>query len=307
MRPLLVTLAALALILPVQMKVDAVRREHKMTPSGDELQERSPIEVIATVGLGGFRGLAVDYLWFRAMQMQEEHRYYEIALLCELILRMEPFPQIWAFHAWNMAYNISAEMPEREQRWLWISRAIDILENEGIPQNEQSYVLHWELGWIFYHRCTPKGGDDHARAFAAEVARAHPEIEGSDLSVVFQLAEKHFRAAASKDDISPMKRWRALALAVHCLEGRGDWQGAEREWKKLLAESPETDTATRHGFINFYRAIVFRYHVDGKQEDSRRWYAKYRKAFPAYARSYEETLEEAERELGDVIKPREDR
>jgi len=305
--PLLVILAALALIVPVQMKVDAVRLEHKLTPAGEERAGRSAVEVIATVGLGGFRGLAVDYLWFRTMQMQAERRYYEIALLCQLILKMEPyFPQIWAFHAWNMAYNISVETPDKEGRWRWIEQSLDILEgeNQGLALNGDSYVLYWELGWIYYHRCTPKGRDDHGRYFASQVARRHAsrrrEGEGA-LSVVFRLAEENFRAAAEKDDISPLMRRRAQGMAVHAMEARGDWAGAEREWLRLIDESPLDEDTARNGLNNFYMGIIFRYHAQGNAEESRRWFGRLQKHFPEHTLSYEETLKQAGRELGDIM------
>ena len=302
-RPLVVAALALGLLVPLQLKVDAVRREHRLTSSGDELRGRSPVEVIASVGLGGFKGLAVDYLWFRATQMQHERRFYEIALLCRLILKMEPyFTHIWAYHAWNMAYNISVEASDAEGRWRWIEQAIKLLEEEGIPRNADSYVLYWELGWIYSHRCTPRGGDEHARYFARKLAEAHPELEGRDVAKAFALAELNFRAAARKDDISPMKRRLAERQAVHCLEARGDWAGAERDWRRLVAEAPEGEHATEDGFIGFYKGVVFRYHVAGELEDARTWYGKFQRAFPNEAPSYEDVVKEMERDIGEAVR-----
>ena len=173
--PLVVVVVALAVALPVQQMVDHVKQEHRLGASEEVLQGRSPGEVIATAGLGGFRGLVVDYLWLRAMQMQNERRYYEIVLLCQLILKMQPyFTHIWAFQAWNMAYNISLELPEAEDRGTWIERSINMLEEEGIPRNSDSYLLYWELAWFYFHRCSPRHPDPYTPYYGEQMVKSLP-------------------------------------------------------------------------------------------------------------------------------------
>ncbi len=296
--PLLVAAVAIAAMVPVQGRIDASRKEHlhsgQAAPSA-----RTPLEVIATAGLGGFRGLAIDYLWLRSMQMQDERRYYEIVFLGDLILRMEPyFTQVWSFQAWNMAYNISADLPQVPDRWQWIERAIELLAGPdgGIARNPNSYALYWELGWIYYHKCTPEGGDTGALYFMEQVSRskAAEGLEGSPPSVTFQLARKLFLTAALKDDIPAAKARRARGLAIHCLEGMGMWTEAEEEWKKEVADSPPGDRTPRNAFISFYRKVIISYHQSDREGLARDWHKRYSRSFPNRAPSYEELLKRFE-------------
>ncbi len=60
--------------------------------------------------LGSFRGVAVDFLWARAIVRHEEKKYYELLTINNLISKLQPnFPAVWIFQAWNMAYNIAHE------------------------------------------------------------------------------------------------------------------------------------------------------------------------------------------------------
>ena len=50
---------------------------------------------LATVALGGFRGVAADMLWLRAGRLQEQRRFVELVQLSEWITALEPeAPQV---------------------------------------------------------------------------------------------------------------------------------------------------------------------------------------------------------------------
>jgi hypothetical protein len=102
------------------------------------------------VALGGFRGLLADALWVRATGLQDEGRVFEVAQLTEWITRLEPrSPEVWAYHAWNLAYNIAALFPDPSDRWRWVQNGIRLLRDEGIPANPRDPRLYWELGWLY--------------------------------------------------------------------------------------------------------------------------------------------------------------
>lgn len=83
-----------------------------------------------TVALGGFRGIIADMLWMRASELQNEGKFFELAQLADWITKLEPrFPTVWAFHAWNMAYNISVLFPDPEDRWRWVQQGIRLLRD----------------------------------------------------------------------------------------------------------------------------------------------------------------------------------
>ena len=125
-------------------------REHARL---EQLRDAPPLVVFTTVALGGFRGLIADLLWVRAMDLQDEGKYFEIAQLADWITKLEPhFTQVWAFHAWNMAYNISIFFPEPADRWRWVENGIRLLRDEGIRYNPADPMLYRELGWLYYHK-----------------------------------------------------------------------------------------------------------------------------------------------------------
>jgi len=112
-----------------------------------------PLVAFTTVALGGFRGVLADVLWMRAGTLQEEGRYFELVQLSDWIAKLQPrVPAIWAYHAWNMAYNISALMAMPEEKWRWVRNGIVLLRDEGMASNPGSARLHQELAWLFMHK-----------------------------------------------------------------------------------------------------------------------------------------------------------
>ena len=120
---------------------------------GGELRDAPPLMAFTTVVLGGFRGLIADILWLRASYLQDRGKYFELAQLADWVTKMEPhFTQVWAFNAWNMAYNVSVMMSDAEDRWRWVQNGIRLLRDEGIAFNSADPLLYCELGWIFQHK-----------------------------------------------------------------------------------------------------------------------------------------------------------
>ena len=112
-----------------------------------------PELAITGAALGTFRGLAVNLLWYRAMKLRDDGRFHEAMQLSDWITRMQPrFPQVWEFHAWNMAYNITSATHTPEERWMWVDAGIRLLRDRAVPANPHSLRLHSELAWTFFHK-----------------------------------------------------------------------------------------------------------------------------------------------------------
>jgi len=117
---------------------------------------------IASTALGPFRGLLVDWWWYRAEMLKQAGKYYEANTLANWITTLQPrFPRVWRFHAWNMAYNISVATHTPEERWSWVQKGIRLLRNEGIPYNPKTLGIYRELGWIFFHKVGGVSDDHH--------------------------------------------------------------------------------------------------------------------------------------------------
>ena len=131
------------------------RRLMELRDSGRriELPDAPPIVAFTSVVLGGFKGILADVLWLRASILQDEGRYLELVQLSDWITKLEPeISEVWSFHAWNMAYNVSVMMPKPEDRWRWVLNGLTLLRDQGILYNGSDPKLYAELGWIFQNK-----------------------------------------------------------------------------------------------------------------------------------------------------------
>jgi len=99
------------------------------------------------------RAPLVDYLWLRATKLKDSGQFYDAYQLSRLICDLQPrFASVWAFQAWNMAYNISVTLDTPEERWRWVRNGYELLRDKGIPLNPTNTQLYRELAWIFFHK-----------------------------------------------------------------------------------------------------------------------------------------------------------
>lgn len=113
----------------------------------------SPAAEMIVAGLGGFRSIVAEVVWFRADRLQDEGRYAELAQLSTWLTYLEPHtPEVWSYAAWNLAYNISVTMPTPADRWRWVEAGICLLRDDGLRLNPRDPVLHRELAWLFLQK-----------------------------------------------------------------------------------------------------------------------------------------------------------
>ena len=138
----------------------------RMSPTYVEpLNDAPPLLALTTEALGGFRGIISTYLWLRSNEMQLKKNYPEQMQLGEWITQLQPqVPQAWANRAWNLAYNISREYPEKEMRWKYIQSAIEILRDDGIRYNPDEPLVYHQLSYTFQHKIG-HNLDDHHRYY----------------------------------------------------------------------------------------------------------------------------------------------
>lgn len=146
--------AAVGLIVLAGQMNDPIRvRRKALGYEPDPVHGTSPTLMLATTALGAFRGIILDVIWIRMQDLKQDKKFFEIVQLSDLACKMAPrFPKAWAFNAWNMAYNVSVELPELYERWNWVRAGINLLKNEGIPYNPDSPDLYRELAWIYTHK-----------------------------------------------------------------------------------------------------------------------------------------------------------
>ncbi|MDE3065988.1 MAG: hypothetical protein KGJ60_00410 [Verrucomicrobiota bacterium] len=138
----------------VQKSLNSDRQQLGLTRAAP-LKDAPPLLAFTTVALGGFRGLISNFLWIRANDLQLEDKYFEMVQLADWITDLEPhFAQVWAFEAWNMAWNISVKFKENgpgdySDRWRWVQAGMRLLRDKALKYNPDNALLYQQLAWIF--------------------------------------------------------------------------------------------------------------------------------------------------------------
>ncbi|MCB1126608.1 MAG: hypothetical protein KDM81_08950, partial [Verrucomicrobiae bacterium] len=145
----------------VQRSMNRARADLGLTRS-EPLENAPPLLVFSTVVLGGFRGLIANALWIRAMEMQDEGRYFEMIQLHDWITKLTPHVDaVWVVSAWNMSYNISIKFNEPADRWRWVYAGIQLIRDQALKYNPHDVELYRELGWHFQHKLGHNLDDAH--------------------------------------------------------------------------------------------------------------------------------------------------
>ena len=107
----------------------------------------TPEEFAGTVVLAGFRVIAADLLWMRAIELWREKNWYEAMAVYRFISRLQPHAEMaWANNAWNMIVNVAVDKRQQEkpdEAFDWVQQGIDHM-NEALQRNPKSaYLYHY--------------------------------------------------------------------------------------------------------------------------------------------------------------------
>ncbi|MDP7163205.1 MAG: hypothetical protein QF792_06915 [Phycisphaerae bacterium] len=145
-----------------QGPLDDLGRRYELVAPGTAVQEEHPELALLTVVPGGLRPILVSYFWIRSQELHQAGRHYDAMQLAETICNLQPrFPSVWAFQAWQMAWNISVETHTPQERWHWVSRGIELLRDKAIPLNPTALLLYKELSWIFLSKMGDRTDEMH--------------------------------------------------------------------------------------------------------------------------------------------------
>ena len=194
----------------------------------EPLENAPPSLAFATVAMGAFRGLVVDILWMRADKLKEQGQFFDAKQLAEWITILQPrFASVWDFHAWNMAYNISAAIPatQWQERWRWVRNGYELLRDKGIEKNPRNIILYRSLAWIFQHKI---GGvtDDCHKHYKRELALSMRSLLGPQTNEYFKAmtaTEKNFSDIAADPAVSEFIK--ALKSADEVFEDDDEFVG----------------------------------------------------------------------------------
>lgn len=127
-----------------------LQRPHAEAHAEPSVPAPSPAAEMMVAGLGGFRGLVAEVIWFRADRLWDEGRYGELAQLASWLTFLEPHTvEIWSYAAWNLAYNVSVNMPTPADRWRWVKAGLRLLLDDGLRLNPSDPLLYKEISDMF--------------------------------------------------------------------------------------------------------------------------------------------------------------
>jgi hypothetical protein len=105
--------------------------------------------VVQLAALGVFRPLVLNFLWLRSLSHQRQGDFIEAVALARSITALEPrLPRVWAFQAWNLAYNVSVESPLAD-RFHWVIEGLRLLWARTAVAGTREPVACAEISRIF--------------------------------------------------------------------------------------------------------------------------------------------------------------
>lgn len=147
--PLLAAIAALAAVqggvnralFPLWEQNFSPRKEADLRGlSGDQL----------LVALAGFREMVAGILWVRADTFFDTGNYDAILPIIRLVTILDPKQiDVYATGMWHIAYNFTDEQSRSDRRYIPSALALGA---EGAKNNDYTYELFFETGWIWYHK-----------------------------------------------------------------------------------------------------------------------------------------------------------
>lgn len=142
--------------------INAQRADLRLVYNPNVSENLPPKMALLRTFLGSFKSLVASVLWMRTESLKQEGKFQEAMELAQMITDLQPrFPEVWSFQSWNMAYNISVATHTQRERWMWVSRGVELLRDKGIPANPTSTKLYRQLGWTFLHKIGMYSDDMH--------------------------------------------------------------------------------------------------------------------------------------------------
>jgi hypothetical protein len=210
---------------------------------------------VNTIGMsiGALRGLLVDYLWIKIQQMQRDGLFFEVMADAELITKLQPrFPQVWVFHAHNMAYNVSVATHTIEERWEWVNEGMRLLREKGLRANPDDMILHKELAFFFMHKIDGNSDDAHLYYKRKMAERWHhllgePPIDWADRVGWIKEIAKAPRTIQDAITKEPIIQELLDAIELNSIDYLNEKEMVAPE--TLLAQISQLDTIQKHSLV----------------------------------------------------------
>jgi len=138
------------LALASQFSFDTVAGATIRLVPGRPVRELSdlPSEAVTLI-LGGFRGPYVVWLWIKVEEEKQQKIHFDLLdRYAKIAALQSDYPHMWAYHAWNIVWNVTVHWQSQERKYEWIRRGIDFLR-EGYRKNPHDAVILETMGRIY--------------------------------------------------------------------------------------------------------------------------------------------------------------
>lgn len=229
-------------------KLAQLRTQYDLSEA--QLGEIDPTSVTIKLATLGMRGVAANILWTKANNYKMKKDWTNLSATLRQMTKLEPhFLGVWRFQAWNLSYNVSVEFDDYRERYRWVIKGIDFLD-EGIRYNENEARLVWDAGWFTAQKI---GRADESKQFR-RLFRLDDDFHGSrpvedrDNWLVgkerFIKAEELVQQGAPLRGMSPVIFHSDVAMCQmnhsEALEADGSFgDKARRSWSKASREWDE--------------------------------------------------------------------
>jgi hypothetical protein len=121
-----------------------MRSDYRLSEA--QLGEIDPGSVTIKLATLGMRGVAANILWEKATDYKMKKDWTNFGATLNQITKVQPnFINVWTNQAWNLSYNISVEFDDYHERYRWVIKGFNFLD-EGIKYNKDQPRLQWEMG-----------------------------------------------------------------------------------------------------------------------------------------------------------------
>ena len=110
----------------------------------------------------GMRGVAANLLWLDAIEAKKKKDWTKLTATLNQAVKLQPnYVKVWEFQAWNLSYNCSAEFDDCYDRYRWVIKGVEFLQ-DGINYNKNRSRLYQSVGWTLSQKL---GRADEAKEF----------------------------------------------------------------------------------------------------------------------------------------------
>jgi hypothetical protein len=140
--------------------ISEMRSKHNLSQASlSQIDPTSEVMKLASLGL---HGIAVNVLWNQANEYQEKKAFDKVSSTVETLILLQPnFVSVWEFQGHNLAYNISREFDDYQDRYFWVKEGLNFFMN-GIAFNKRDHRIYDNLG---LHTGIKLGNSDEKRQF----------------------------------------------------------------------------------------------------------------------------------------------